>query len=142
MSDQTIGLPVDGPGKKLDTEELVVSTVTVQRERPRLAGGGATDLVDGASNRQNAVQQHVTSSTSTVDKWTLAGGGTGKATNNLLISFPAASGGNWGTVVNVAIFDASTGGNMLLHGVLTVARTVNDGEQLRFAIGDLEVVLA
>ncbi len=44
MADQTIGLPVDGVGKKLDTEELLVSSVTVQRERNQLAGALAAEI--------------------------------------------------------------------------------------------------
>ncbi len=38
MSDGVIGLPVDGVGKKLDTESLDVGGTTVQRERIILAG--------------------------------------------------------------------------------------------------------
>ncbi len=38
MSDGTVGLPTDGPGKKLDTEQLTVSGETVQRERLQIAG--------------------------------------------------------------------------------------------------------
>ncbi len=44
MSDQFIGLPVDGPGKKLDTEELTVGANTVQRERNQLAGVGDDEV--------------------------------------------------------------------------------------------------
>jgi hypothetical protein len=46
MADQTIGLPVDGIGKKIDTEELLVSSVTVQRERNQLAGKADTEICD------------------------------------------------------------------------------------------------
>lgn len=46
MADSTIGLPNDGPGKKLDTEQLTVGAETVQRERDRLAGAGAAELAD------------------------------------------------------------------------------------------------
>jgi hypothetical protein len=44
MADQTIGLPVDGVGKKLDTEELLVSAITVQRERNQIAGALAAEI--------------------------------------------------------------------------------------------------
>ncbi len=44
MADQTIGLPVDGVGKKLDTEELTVASVTVQRERNQVAGAGDVEI--------------------------------------------------------------------------------------------------
>ena len=38
MSNSWIGLPPDSTGKKLDAEELSVSSITVQRERLQLAG--------------------------------------------------------------------------------------------------------
>ncbi len=44
MSDQSIGLPTDGVGKKLDTEELLVGAVTVQRERNQIAGALAAEI--------------------------------------------------------------------------------------------------
>lgn len=44
MADQVIQLPVDGVGKKLDTEELTVSAQTVQRERNQLAGAADVEI--------------------------------------------------------------------------------------------------
>lgn len=44
MADGTIGIPVDGPGKKLDTEQLVVGVNTVQRERMQIAGANALEI--------------------------------------------------------------------------------------------------
>lgn len=35
--------------------------------------------------------------------------------------------GNWGTVVGVAVYDASSGGNLLAFAVLTTATTINSG---------------
>ena len=46
MADGTIGLPLDGPGKKLDTEQLVVSTETVQRERMQVAGKADVEIAE------------------------------------------------------------------------------------------------
>ena len=62
-------------------------------------------------------------------------------TNDAAIEFPAASGGNWGTVTHVAIFDASTSGNMLGWAALTTSRTINDGDILRVPAGDLDITL-
>ncbi len=47
MSNQTITLPEDAvpAGKKLDTEEVVVNLVTVQRERNQLAGAADDEIV-------------------------------------------------------------------------------------------------
>jgi hypothetical protein len=62
-------------------------------------------------------------------------------TNSVAIEFPAASGGNWGTITHVAIFDASTSGNMLGWASLTTSRTINDGDILRIPAGDLDITL-
>jgi hypothetical protein len=63
------------------------------------------------------------------------------ATNSAVIEFDPASGGNWGTITYAAIFDASTGGNMLAWAELTTARTINDGDVFRIPAGSLTVTL-
>ena len=63
------------------------------------------------------------------------------ATNAAAIEFAAASGGNWGTITHAAIFDASTGGNMLAWAALTTSRTINDGDVFRIPAGSLTVTL-
>tara|TARA_R110000796_G_scaffold41502_2_gene102698 strand:- start:929 stop:1324 length:396 start_codon:yes stop_codon:yes gene_type:complete len=63
------------------------------------------------------------------------------ATNSAAIEFAAASGGNWGTVTHAAIFDASTGGNMLAWAPLTTSRTINDGDVFRIPASSLTVTL-
>ena len=65
-----------------------------------------------------------------------------RSENGSLVTFPTASGGNWGTVTHMAIFDAASGVNMLLHGVLTTPRVVNDTDTIEFAIGALGVAFA
>jgi len=66
-------------------------------------------------------------------------GGTTTSTNAQSFT---ASGDNFGTVGWMAIIDASTGGNMLWHGALTTARTVNDGDTLTFSTGNIDLTLA
>jgi hypothetical protein len=63
------------------------------------------------------------------------------ATNSAAIEFAAASGGNWGTVTHAAIFDASTGGNMLAWAPLTTSRTINDGDVFRIPASSLTITL-
>lgn len=72
-----------------------------------------------------------------------ASNGTGGATQNgSAITFPTPS-GNWGSVTHFGIFDASTSGNLLMHGALTQAKTVNNGDPApSFAAGALDVTLA
>jgi hypothetical protein len=63
------------------------------------------------------------------------------ATNAAAIEFDPASGGNWGTITHAAIFDASTGGNMIAWAQLTTSRTINDGDVFRIPAGSLTVTL-
>jgi hypothetical protein len=63
----------------------------------------------------------------------------GSISNTSAITFPAASGGDHGTVVAIAIFDASSSGNMLAYGTLTSSKTISDGDQLNIAIGNLTI---
>ena len=63
------------------------------------------------------------------------------ATNSAAIEFDPASGGNWGTITHAAIFDASTGGNMIAWSALTTSRTINDGDVFRIPASSLTVTL-
>lgn len=63
------------------------------------------------------------------------------ATNAAAIEFDPASGGNWGSITHAAIFDASTGGNMIAWAQLTTSRTINDGDVFRIPAGSLTVTL-
>ena len=63
------------------------------------------------------------------------------ATNAAAIEFAAASGGNWGTITHAAIFDSSTGGNMLAWAPLTTSRTINSGDVFRIPASSLTVTL-
>lgn len=48
---------------------------------------------------------------------------------------------DWGTVTYCAVMDASTAGNVLFYGTLTVAKTVNNGDTFKFNAGDFTVTL-
>jgi hypothetical protein len=61
------------------------------------------------------------------------------ATNSSAVEFPAASGGNWGTIGWIGIMDASSGGNMIIHSALDVAKAINDGDVFRIPTGDLDI---
>lgn len=62
-------------------------------------------------------------------------------TNSAAIEFAPASGGAWGAITHIAIFDALSGGNMLGWAPLTTSRTINDGDVLRIPAGDLDITL-
>ena len=63
------------------------------------------------------------------------------ASNSAGVEFPAASGGNWGTVSHIGVMDASSGGNMIVHSALSVAKAINDGDVFRIPTGDLDITL-
>ena len=63
----------------------------------------------------------------------------GTISNTSAITFPAASGGDHGVITAIAIFDASSSGNMIAYGDLTTSKTISDGDQLNIAIGNLQI---
>jgi len=68
-----------------------------------------------------------------------ASGGT--TSNSAGVEFSAAT-GSWGTVSHFGIFDASTGGNLLIHGAFTTSKVVASGDILKIATGDLDITAA
>jgi len=86
------------------------------------AGGGTE--VSGGSYARQAV--------------TLAAAANGATYNSSDITFPQAT-ANWGTITHCALFDASSGGNMLMHTALDESKTVNNGDTLKFNAGDLDI---
>jgi hypothetical protein len=87
---------------------------------PGEAGGG-TEVTGGSYARQTATFTAA------------ASGATSNDTNIDFTGMPAA------TTVAIGIFDASTSGNMLLYGSLTVNKTTDAGDTLRIATGDLDI---
>lgn len=105
MPDSSIGLPLDGPGKKVDTESVTTGAGAVERERHQFAGAGATEICrvlssdpasadHGLVTRESAlvspqdseatVATVAAGSTGSVDSTQLSSGVTGK-----LLSFEA-----------------------------------------------------
>jgi hypothetical protein len=95
---------------------------------PTDAGGG-TEITGNGYSRKATGTISVSGTTPTI------------ATNNAAIEFDPATGGNWGTITHVAIFDAATSGNMLGWAQLTSSRTINNGDVLRISAGDLDITL-
>lgn len=64
----------------------------------------------------------------------------GVATNSANIEWSAAT-SSWGTVDYIAIYDASTGGNMLVTSALTYPKTIASGDVFRIPTSNLSVTL-
>lgn len=62
------------------------------------------------------------------------------ASNSGVVTWPVASAG-WGTVVDVAIFDDPSAGQMLAHSSLSVSRAVLSGDTFHIPVGNLTINL-
>lgn len=101
--------------------------VALYTAAPSDSGGGTE--VSGAGYARQSV---------TFDAASTPGGTT---SNSGAVTF-TASGGSYGTVSHVGIFDALSGGNLLWHGAMTASKTVGDGDTLEFSIGNIDLTLA
>lgn len=66
----------------------------------------------------------------------------GTASNSAAIEFPAASGGSFGTITHIGLWDASTGGNLLFHSALTTSKTIADGDIFKIAASGVDITAA
>ena len=64
----------------------------------------------------------------------------GKKFNGTTITFPLA-GAEWGVIRAVAVFDAATGGNLLMHALLSQEVIVKSGSTPSWPIGALRFSL-
>lgn len=95
---------------------------------PGEAGGG-TEVTGGSYARVNHAPGDA--------NWAATSGGNGTTSNAAAITFPAPT-ANWGTVTHWGVFDASTGGNLLIYAALTVSKTINNGDAApSFGVGAL-----
>jgi hypothetical protein len=65
----------------------------------------------------------------------------GATSNSGVIDFGTAS-ASWGTITHMAIFDASTAGNMLAWAPLAASKTVASGDAFQVPAGSLTVSLS
>lgn len=83
--------------------------------------GGSYARVSVASNLMNWAGTQGSGTT------TASSGSSGTTSNNANITFPVPT-ADWGVVRAVGIFDAASGGNLLIYGNLTINKTVNNGD--------------
>jgi hypothetical protein len=96
--------------------------------------GGGTEVTGGSYARVQVNQLDA--------NWNAPTGGDGLTDNVNDITFPAPT-ANWGTVLAYGILDASSGGNLLIHGTLTISKTVNNGDPApKFSAGDVDITFA
>jgi hypothetical protein len=72
---------------------------------------------------------------------TFAAASGGSSATNATVTFSAAT-SNWGSVSHVAVMDADTSGNVLFHGAVTTAKTIESGDTFQVTSGNLTITLA
>lgn len=65
----------------------------------------------------------------------------GTSTNSAELEYDAAT-TDWGTIGYVGIHDASTGGNLLYHSALTVAKPIAEGDIFKVQVNNLSVTVS
>jgi hypothetical protein len=94
---------------------------------PTDTGSAGTEVSTGTGYARTSVTFSVTGDT---------------ASNSAAVEFPAASGGNWGTISHIGVMTASSGGDMIVHSALTTSKAINDGDVFRIPTGDLDITLS
>jgi hypothetical protein len=88
---------------------------------------GGTEVAVGAYARKTVAFNAATS-------------GTGVTANSAIVSWTAV-GAAYGTITHIGILDASTAGNLLWAGALSVSKAVADGDTIQFSAGNLTLTL-
>ena len=104
--------------------------------------GGGTELVGQGYDRVPVTSSLTAWAGTQSSGSTTASSGTGGATsNNVEITFPEPS-ASWGQVTAFGVHDASSGGNLLFHGSLSINKTINEGDTVTLPAGSLAVTFA
>jgi hypothetical protein len=64
----------------------------------------------------------------------------GSASTDATVTFDAAT-GNWGTITHIAVYDASSSGNLLYHGAVTTSKVIEIGDTFQISSGNLTISL-
>jgi len=101
--------------------------------------GGGTELT-GNNYARTAVAASLPNwaGTQAAASSTTSTGTTGTTSNNVAITFPTPS-AFWGQVNAFGIFDSASGGNLMFYGVLSIAKTINQGDTVTFPAASLSI---
>jgi len=76
------------------------------------------------------------------NSWTAASDADPSVSSNSAIIDFGTGNADWGTLTRFAIYDASTGGNLLWDiTALTASKVINTGDPVSFPVGDLDLTL-
>jgi hypothetical protein len=106
--------------------------------------GGGTEITIGSNGYQRksvSCSLAAWAGTQGAGSQAVSSGTGGVTSNNAAITFDTPT-GSWGTVTHFGIFDAASAGNLMLWGALTVQQTINTGNTVSFAAGQLQITFA
>lgn len=104
--------------------------------------GGGVEVTGGSYARATVASSLANwAGTQGAGTTTASTGTGGQTSNNTTITFATPTAG-WGTVTAVGVFDAVTGGNLLFYATLGTSKTINTGDTVSFAAGQLTFTLA
>lgn len=66
----------------------------------------------------------------------------GVVSNAVIITFPTPTPAGWGTVTHFGLFDAASGGNLLIWNILTASKVINASDAVTFPVGTLQFTFA
>lgn len=90
--------------------------------------GGGTEVSGGSYARVSVAASLANwAGTQSAGSTSASSGTSGTTSNNIAITFPEPT-ATWGVITHVGVFDAATSGNLLIHGALTIPKTVNNGD--------------
>lgn len=91
---------------------------------------------DGAGGTEASAGNYVRKVTAGAD-WEAAAAGAIQNAND--ITFIECAAANWGTIVGIGIWDASSGGNMIIWMPLGASKVVDIGDTFRLEAGDIDI---
>jgi hypothetical protein len=103
--------------------------VALFNTKPGEDGTGGTEVSGGGYAREQTASSDWNSATNADPS---------EVTNANAIDFGTTT-GSWGTVTSVGLYDAATGGNMLLAADLTSSKSVASGDAVEFPAGELKI---
>lgn len=104
-------------------------------------GDTLAEVSTGTGYARVKIADQTTDSNNVFAPITIDGSETGSITTDAQITFASASGGDWGTVTHIGIWDASASGNLVAWGELSVDKTITDGDTFIISSGSLTVTL-
>ena len=105
-------------------------------------GAFTSDPTDSASGTEASGSGYARVQIDNKTSSATSGADNSSITNSSAITFPAASGGAWGTITHIGIFDAASSGNLLAHGALAASKVISDGDVLQLNASSLVITIA